>query len=144
MNTDPAGRFEIVPERELTKDKKTRERFMPLTEEELTILQPMSPEERHRWLKENVPTKERLARHLGAAGLPDMAYNARQGLYSDFESPYPLPKVELVRQLKAKARYDLVPFITGGEYDDTKPESDRWAREQVGEIGALCDELGLR
>ena len=134
----------IVPEPELTPDRKVRERFMPLTDEEYKLLAPMTVEERHRWLKENVPTKERLARHLGAEGLHDMAYNARQGLYSDFESPYAMPQHELVRQLKAKARYDLVPYVTAGEYDDTPAESERWAREQTGEIGRILDELKPR
>ena len=134
----------IIPEPEVTKDRAARERFMPLTDEEYKILAPMTPDERHKWLKDNMPTKERLARHLGAEGLHDMAYNARQGLYSDFESPYATPKIELVKQLKDKARFDLVPYVTSGEYDDNKAESDKWAREQVGEIGMMCDKLGLR
>ena len=134
----------IIPEPEVTKDKRARERFMPLTDEEYKVLAPMTPDERHKWLKDNMPTKERLARHLGACGLHDMAYNARQGLYSDFESPYPMPKIELIKQLKAKARFDLVPYVTSGEYDDNAAEGDKWAREQTGKIAMVLEKLGLR
>lgn len=136
----------IVPERELPKDdRRVRERFMPLTDEEVSTLAPMTEAERHAWLKERLPTKERLARHLGAEGLHDLAYNARCGKYDDFhEGGEPLPQMALMRDLKAKGRYDLSWIVTSGEYDGTARESKEWAAKQTGELGELIDELGLR
>lgn len=135
----------IVPESELTKDPKVRERFMPLTAAEAELLSGMTPEQRHEWIKQKLPTKERLARHLAAEGLPDLAYNARQGRYDDFdEGGAELPQVELLRDLKRRGRYDLSWIVTSGEYDATKAESDAWARRQTGEAGAMLDALGLR
>lgn len=142
MNVDHP--HNIIPGPEVGTKKRDRERFMPLTDEEYRLLAPMTPDERHKWLKENVPTKERLARHLGAAGLHDMAYNARRGLYSDFESPHPTPKLFLLKHLSDKARFDLAEYVKAGEYDDTPAEGDRWAREETGELAMMLDKLGLR
>jgi hypothetical protein len=136
----------IVPEREIPKDdERARERFMPLTEEEVALLAPMTEDQRHAWIKEKLPTKERLARHLGAEGLPDLAYNARQGLYDDFDDGGDVtPQIRLMQDLKRRGRYDLAWIVTSGEYDATKAEFDAWAQKQSGEMGALIDKLGMR
>lgn len=136
----------IIPEREIPKnDERARARYMPLTEDEAKMLAMMTADERHDWLKEKLPTKERLARHLESEGLKDLAYNARQGRYDDFdEGGEELPQFALMRDLKRKGRSDLTWIVTSGEYDATKAESDAWAKRQTGESGRLCDELGLR
>lgn len=136
----------IVPDAEIPKnDRRARERFMPLTVEEAELLASMTEAERHAWIKEKLPTKERLARHLGAEGLHDLAYNARQGRYDDFDDGgEDLPQLALLRDLKRKGRPDLAWIVTSGEYDATKAESDQWAARQTGEVGALLDEMKLR
>ena len=136
----------IIPEREIPKaDSKARERFMPLTDEEARLLAPMTTEQRHAWIKEKLPTKERLARHLASEGLNDLAYNARQGRYDDFDDGgEELPQIALMRDLKRKGRYDLCWIVTTGEYDATKDESSVWAKRQTGEVGALLDQMGMR
>ena len=136
----------IIPDQELPKeDRRARERFMPLTLEEAGLLQGMTPDERHAWIKDRLPTKERLARHLGAEGLHDLAYNARQGRYDDFdEGGETLPQNALLRDLKRRGRPDLAWIVTSGEYDATKKESNEWAEKQTGELGEMIDQLGLR
>ena len=112
----------IIPEREIPKnDAKARARFMPLTPDEAQTLSTMTTEERHEWLKAELPTKERLARHMESEGLLDLAYNARQGRYDDFdEGGHETPQIELMRDLKRKGRSDLSWIVTSGEYDGTK------------------------
>lgn len=135
----------IIPEREIPKDdKRARERFMPITQAEMELLVPMTPDERHAWIKERLPTKERLARHLAAEGLPALAYRARQGLYDDFdEGGHPTPQLKLLQDLKKAGRFDLKWIATTGEYDATKAESDAWAARQTGEVAMILDRLGL-
>lgn len=144
MDTRPDGRFRILPDAEIPKTQRARARFMPLTDQEYEILRPMTAAQRHRWLKENIPTKERLARQLGSVGAHALAYNARQGRYSDFDGESATPKLDLLRDLKRSGHHDVAKLVMAGEYDDNKTESDRWAHEQVGEIGRVLDKLGLR
>ena len=102
---------------------------MPLTEEEAAMLFQMSVEDRHAWLKNKLPTRERLARHLAAEGAPGLAYFARLGLYDDFhENGHPTPQIKLLEDLKRAGRPDLKWIVTSGEYDGTKAESDEWWR----------------
>lgn len=133
----------IIPEREIPKeDKRARARFMPLTPEEHELLAPMSEEQRHQWLKLRLPTKERLARHLEAEGLPQLAYHARRGLYDDFdEGGHETPQIKLMADLKKFGRFDLKWIVTTGEYDATRQESDAWAARQTGEIRSLIDAM---
>ena len=133
----------IIPDAEIPKDdKRARERFMPLTDEETMLLAPMTPDERHAWIKAKLPTKERLARHLASEGLNDLAYNARLGRYDDFdEGGVELPQIELLRDLKRKGRHDLTWIVTSDEYGATKAESDCWAARQTGEIRELIDKM---
>ena len=145
VNIDPTGQHEIVPGRELNlDDPRTRARYLKLTDEEIETLRNLEPKERHEWLKKRLPTKERLARHLEWRGCAALAYRARLGLYSDFESSHPLPKVLLVEDLKRHALHDIVKLVMAGEYDDTRQESDEWAKKQDGDVGQLLDDLGLR
>lgn len=136
----------LVPGHEIPEDdRRARERFMPITNEEFLELAAMTREQRHAWLVAKLPTKERLARHLGAEGLHDLAYNARAGRYDDFDAGgATLPQLELLRDLKRKGRYDLTWIVTSGEYDAKSSEGDAWARNATGELGQVLDELGLR
>lgn len=130
--------------KDVEENRRTRERFMPLTDDEATMLAGMTPEQRHDWLKTKLPTKERLARHLASEGLHDLAYNARQGHYDDFdEGGEDLPQLALLRDLKARGRYDLSWIVTSGEYDATKAESGAWASRQTGEIARILAALRL-
>lgn len=133
----------IVPDAEITKnDPRVRARFMPLTDADYAELAPMTTEQRQEWLKRKLPTKERLARHLEAEGLTDLAYNARQGRYDDFDDGGEvLPQNALLRDLKRKGRHDLTWIVTSGEYDATPAESAAWAARQTGEVKAILDAM---
>lgn len=80
-----------------------------------------------------LPTKERLALALQALdepGLQPVIERARQGLYDDFESPYPLPQHQLVADL---APYNLPAFVErvkNGEFDATREEGEAWYRKE--------------
>lgn len=144
MNIEPSGAHHIIPEAEITKDAPTRAKYLRLTEDEAKQLAPMTPEQRHEWLKQRLPTKERLARHLEWRGAKHLAENARKGWYSDFNSFHPTPKLLLLQHLKKHALFDVAKHVLAGEYDDTKEESDAWAASQVGEVAKIIEEMGLK
>lgn len=66
----------------------------------------------------------RLGEALEAAGFPEETVNrARKGHWSDFKSPLPGPKLELVEMLNRHgeqgnlAALDLIPRVMQGEFD---------------------------
>lgn len=158
MDSNPQGNHEIRLFEPETEEAKAR--YVPLTEEQARELEGASKEERHAWLKANLPTRERLSRHLRWVGLPVLAARAAQCEFSDFDGPHAMPKVVLLSELdkalhkvvrkkgehsdKAFHIRDLRKLIVAGEYDDTKAESDTWAARQKGETGELLDRLGMR
>lgn len=155
MNIDPDGKHEIVRMTPQTEEDKAR--WLQLTDEQARELQTLSPEERKAWLRKILPTKERLARHLRWIGLTLLAARAQDGEFSDFDSDHATPKIVLLKELqrvllkakrkgqveKRKRIEDLVKHVKGGEYDDTKAESDAWAAKQTGEIRDTLDRMGL-
>lgn len=74
-----------------------------------------------------VPTKERLAQVLHAAGLFDMEREAREGRYDDYESWSATPIIDLVATLRLADREDLAQRAINGEWDGTKKEAEQWA-----------------
>lgn len=130
---------EIRDERTLA--PQDRRRFYPITTEEALALEGMSEDERGEWVAKNASSKERLARVLERAGLPWLAQRARDGLYDDFESSHPTPKVLLDRDLRKHARYDLCRRVRDGEFDSTREEAERWAQAQTGEVGEILKRL---
>lgn len=72
-------------------------------------------------------TKERLAEVLEREKLQDLAFNARLGLYDDFESDSATPQTDLVRALMAKGRKDLARRAADGEWDATREEAEAWS-----------------
>ena len=131
---------DILPTHELPKGR-DRLRYVKLADDQHADLEGMTPEERHAWVKYNIPTKERLAIHLESLGHDYLAKRAREGLYSDFESKHETPKVLLMRDLKRNNLYKLAALVRQGEYDDTKAESDAWAKEQTGEVKQILDDI---
>jgi hypothetical protein len=80
-----------------------------------------------------VKTKERLAQRLDQAGLHDLAWQAREGKFSDFESSLEMPKVELVRLLKKSdllTAETVAKEVMHGDFDDTKEEADEWFKRE--------------
>lgn len=81
-------------------------------------------------------SKEKLARALEEAGDPKLAKmieRARDGFYSDYESPLALPELTLVRDLAAAGHPDLARRAQAGEFDGTKEEADAWAASEEGQ-----------
>ena len=79
-----------------------------------------------------IATKEKLAQVLHGAALLDMERAARAGCYDDFESESATPKLDLVRDLRAKGQPDLAMRAVGGEWDATMEEADAWLSGAVG------------
>jgi hypothetical protein len=79
-------------------------------------------------------TKERLAQALEAAGFPDTAERARRGLYDDYESPYALPKFELVKTLCSHGERGeaFAERVKAGEFNNTKEEAAAWMNSPEG------------
>ena len=73
-------------------------------------------------------TKERLAQVLHAAGLFQMEGAARAGRYDDYESQSATPIHDLVNDLRAADRHDLVQRAIDGEWDSTVEEARQWQR----------------
>ena len=74
-------------------------------------------------------TKERLAAALREAGLADMAEQAEQGRYDDFDSLSPTPITDLVtalREVGTPAALVLAQRAIDGDFDGTKEEGDAW------------------
>lgn len=82
---------------------------------------------------EVVPTAERLARALDAAMLPEMAARAREGYYDEWRSELPFPLMQLVNDLNAAGRVDLVERVKAGEFDATAEEAQAWAASPEGQ-----------
>lgn len=88
-------------------------------------------------------TKDYLARHLEAAGLPEMATKARTGYYHDFLSPLPMPSIQLDKDLRAAntpAAEELRRRHHEGEFDASLFESHEWAKSPEGKatLGAFA------
>lgn len=94
-------------------------------------------------MTEEIPTKEKLAQaleELGDRKLKHVIKRAREGYYDDYESPLPLPEVELFKEMHARGYIDFCDRITKGEFDGTKEEADRWANSLDG-MEAMDDPL---
>lgn len=90
----------------------------------------------------NLPTTERLAQALEAAGDPrlkPMIDRARQGYYDDYKSPLAAPLVQLAADLRQAGHPELVKRVIDGEFDATPEESEAWANSPEGQ--AAFDEL---
>lgn len=84
-------------------------------------------------MAEQLPTSERLAQDLEAAGAPGaMIARAREGYYDDFRSELAFPCVQLVTDLRAAGLHALAARATQGEWDATPAEADAWARSPEG------------
>lgn len=88
-----------------------------------------------------IPTKERLARRLEYLGAPILAEYARGGLYSDFESDLPTPKVQLLIHLEALGLHGFAEEVRRGKWDDTREEADAWAAAQTVETREVIDSI---
>ena len=58
--------------------------------------------------------------------LNDMIQKAKDGYYSDYDSPLALPCIQLVSDLKEINALALVEAAKSGAFDITKEESDAW------------------
>ena len=61
--------------------------------------------------------KLELIRELEKRGMTIMAKKAKDGMYSDFGSPYPTPVTELVRELEVNGHHDLAQRARNGDFD---------------------------
>ncbi|NEI52688.1 hypothetical protein GR217_34280 [Rhizobium leguminosarum] len=83
-------------------------------------------------------TKDFLAGELEKAGLPEMAKNARAGMYHDFLSPLPFPEMQLDLELNMavesgnEAAAELRKRHHAGEFDASFEESEEWAESADG------------
>lgn len=123
-----------------------RGQFLPLTAAEALDTGGMTPDQRAAWLRDNISTRERLARLLEVEGVPRwVIYNARRGRYDDFhENGAVLPQVELDKHLRKCGRFDLCKLVRAGAFDATADEAEAWARRQTGEVAASLEKLGLQ
>jgi hypothetical protein len=85
-------------------------------------------------MSDTIPTKDRLAQDLEAAGAPAfMLRKAKAGEYDDYESASATPIVDLVRDCLGTGKAALRAIAEAakqGKYDATKAEADAWfARE---------------
>ena len=80
--------------------------------------------------EERIPTTERLALALEAAGAPqEMIANARGGRYDDFKCEVSAtPCIDLVRDCATHGLWGLRTRAMDGEFDSQKWESDAWAK----------------
>lgn len=69
--------------------------------------------------------------HLG-----NMIEKAREGYYSDYDSPLPDPCIKLVQHLEQIGAYDIKARAMNGEFDATIEESNAWY-EREGRAMAL-------
>lgn len=81
-------------------------------------------------------TKEKLAQRLHSIGLFDLEHMARGGEFSDFESDFATPKIELVNRLhlasnacrvmnpvSATRIFLLIKEVINGDWDDTREDA---------------------
>jgi hypothetical protein len=78
-----------------------------------------------------IPTKERLAQVLHAAGLLDLERRARAAEFDDFESESATPIVDLVTALEDAGHPELATRARNGEWDATKEEAEAWAKKSL-------------
>jgi hypothetical protein len=81
-------------------------------------------------------SKDKLAEALeeiGDPALEPMIQQAREGYYSDYESPLPFPCVALVSDLMRAKQGRLAERAKMGEFDATKEEADAWAASEEGQ-----------
>jgi hypothetical protein len=84
-------------------------------------------------------TKDNLAQELEKAGLPEMAKNARAGLYHDYLSPLDFPEMQLDLELQiaAEAGNEAAAALRkrhhAGEFDASFEESEEWANSADGQ-----------
>lgn len=82
-------------------------------------------------------SKEKLAQALqqefenrlktrGLFSLFQMIQKAKDGYYSDYDSPLELPNLQLKKDLEALGLTKLIQRHLNGEFDATKEESDAW------------------
>lgn len=85
-------------------------------------------------MSRQVPTTERLALALEAAGAPPyMVKRARSGYYDDYRSPLAGPIMQLVADAKAAGLVDIATRAAHGEFDGTREEADAWAHSAEGQ-----------
>jgi hypothetical protein len=81
-----------------------------------------------------IPTTERLARALEAAGAPqDMINRARGGFYDDFKSDLATPIVQLVQDARKAGLEGIAQRAIHGEFDATPEEGDEWMMSPEGQ-----------
>lgn len=86
-------------------------------------------------------SKQKLAQALEESKAPtDFIQRAREGYYSDYDSPLTTPCIQLVMDLTKHGFLDLAKMARNGDFDATKEESDAWW-EREGK--AIADEVGL-
>ena len=84
--------------------------------------------------EERIPTSEKLAQALEAAGAPpEMIEKARAFYYDDYKSELAMPTVQLVIDAKAHNLNVIVERAIDGDFDGTKEESDAWAKSPDGQ-----------
>jgi hypothetical protein len=89
-------------------------------------------------------SKEKLSAALLAHNPPltEMAEKAKEGYYSDFDSPLPMPITQLVLDLEAAGATDLANQARNGEFDATEEEGDAWfEREGAGLFVDIMKEI---
>lgn len=89
------------------------------------------------------PTKLRLAAVLRARGLHDMALQAAQGVYDDYESDLINPIMKLVEDCRAAGAHDLAAQAMNGDFDATLEESTAWWKRE-GKDALFSDILDKR
>lgn len=62
--------------------------------------------------------------------LNTMIQRAKEGYYSDYDSPLTLPAVQLIRDLQEIGALTLVEVAKSGAFDATKEESDAWYKRE--------------
>jgi hypothetical protein len=81
-----------------------------------------------------IPTTEKLAQALEAAGAPAiMIQRAREGYYDDYKSSIPFPEMQLHNDANLAGLEGIKAAVEAGEFDATKEESDEWARSEEGQ-----------
>lgn len=76
-------------------------------------------------------SKEKLAKALSDFNAPqEMIQKAREGYYSDYDSPLTFPCQQLVLDLHKLGLKELASRAVNGEFDATKEESDEWYEKE--------------
>lgn len=83
----------------------------------------------------DISSIERLVHALEALNDPRLANittRARRGIYDDFRSSLPKPKVTLIMELRALGQGELADRVAGGEFDSTFEEAMDWEESTEG------------